>query len=78
MLSNDTTVGIGCAILFVWFLVLKLTGVVVWSWWIVTAPLWVPVAACLAVVALGLAAVFCESAWRSACRTVQAARKGDG
>jgi hypothetical protein len=27
-------------LLFFIFLVLKLTGVVDWSWWIVTAPIW--------------------------------------
>lgn len=26
--------------LFLIFLVLKLTGVITWSWWLVTAPLW--------------------------------------
>lgn len=31
-------------VLFVVFLVLKLTGAVAWSWWLVTAPLWGPVA----------------------------------
>jgi hypothetical protein len=31
--------------LFVAFLVLKLAGAVDWSWWLVTAPLWVPVVA---------------------------------
>ena len=29
--------------LFLTFLVLKLTGVVNWSWWWVAAPLWIPV-----------------------------------
>jgi hypothetical protein len=28
------------SLLFVVFLVLKLTGVIGWSWWWVTAPLW--------------------------------------
>jgi hypothetical protein len=31
-------------ILFIVFLVLKLTGTIDWSWWWVTAPLWIPVA----------------------------------
>ena len=31
-------------ILFVVFLVLKLVGVISWSWWWVTAPLWMPLA----------------------------------
>ena len=30
------------AVLFIVFLVLKLTGVISWSWWWVTAPLWIP------------------------------------
>ena len=37
------TGGIGFLnVLFITFLVLKLTGVVGWSWWWVAAPLWVP------------------------------------
>jgi len=30
-----------CSILFVVFLVLKLVGVITWSWWWVTCPLWI-------------------------------------
>ena len=30
-------------ILLVVFVVLKLTGVITWSWWWVLAPLWIPV-----------------------------------
>lgn len=29
-------------VLFLIFLVLKLTGYIDWSWWWVTAPLWIP------------------------------------
>lgn len=29
-----------CFVLFVVFLVLKLTGYIAWSWWWITAPLW--------------------------------------
>lgn len=37
--------GIGLSgLLFVIFMVLKLTDLVDWSWWWVTAPLWIPVA----------------------------------
>jgi hypothetical protein len=32
------------SLLFIVFLVLKLTKVIAWSWWWVTAPLWMPVA----------------------------------
>jgi hypothetical protein len=31
-------------VLFCIFLVLKLTSVINWSWWLVTVPLWAPVA----------------------------------
>lgn len=31
-------------ILFAVFLILKLTGTIGWSWWAVTAPLWVSIA----------------------------------
>ena len=34
--------GIGISwILFIVFMVLKLTGVINWSWWWITAPLWI-------------------------------------
>lgn len=36
-------------LLFTVFLVLKLTGVIAWSWWWVTAPLWAGLAIALAV-----------------------------
>lgn len=35
------------ATLFVVFLILRLTGVIDWSWWWVTAPLWIPLAVAL-------------------------------
>ena len=31
-------------LLFIVFLVLRLTGVIDWSWWWVTSPLWLPIA----------------------------------
>ena len=45
MSSNDNRnggLGLG-GVLFVVFLVLKLTGHISWSWWWVTSPLWIPV-----------------------------------
>lgn len=46
--KNTSSVSVGCSgigfILFVMFLVLKLAGVIGWSWWLVTAPLWIPIA----------------------------------
>lgn len=45
--KNQTTVnvswsGLGCFLLFLLFLGLKLGGVITWSWWWVTAPIWIP------------------------------------
>lgn len=31
-----------CSILFITFLVLKLTDAIDWSWWWITSPLWIP------------------------------------
>ena len=42
--------------LFLVFLVLKLAGVIFWSWWWVTIPLWGPVAIMLAIFVLELIA----------------------
>lgn len=41
--KTETGVGI-CTVLFLIFLVLKLIGVITWSWWWVTSPLWIPIA----------------------------------
>jgi hypothetical protein len=30
-------------LLFIVFLLLKLTGLINWSWWWVTSPLWIPI-----------------------------------
>lgn len=40
---------------FVTFTVLKLTGVIAWSWWWVTCPLWAPVAVAVLLVMFGYA-----------------------
>jgi len=48
--SRTVSVGTGpCFILFVVFLVLKLTKVIGWSWWWVTSPLWIPTAIAVAI-----------------------------
>jgi hypothetical protein len=55
-MSKETTVfnsGIP-TILFVVFLVLKLTGEIDWSWWWVTSPLWIPVATLFVLIAIVL------------------------
>lgn len=38
--------------LFLVLLVLKLTGIIGWSWWLVTAPLWAPVDVILVIAAV--------------------------
>jgi hypothetical protein len=48
--SNTHTDCGGCFILFVVFMVLKLTKTIAWSWWWVSAPLWIPFAIFLVVV----------------------------
>jgi hypothetical protein len=45
MSNSKESNGIGLAgILFIVFLVLKLTGNITWSWWWITSPIWIPVA----------------------------------
>ena len=44
-MSNKTTIGISLPLswmLFGLFTILKITGNIDWSWWIVTSPLWLP------------------------------------
>lgn len=42
---KDESISIGFSgILFIVFLILKLTNVIDWSWWWVTAPLWISIA----------------------------------
>jgi hypothetical protein len=43
-------------VLFIVFLVLKLTGTITWSWWWVTSPLWIPLA--LVIVFLVIIGIF--------------------
>lgn len=53
MANDNSSSGIGMpAILFLIFLVLKLTGYINWSWWWVTAPMWAGVILFLIVVIL--------------------------
>ncbi len=37
------------------FIVLKLVGVIAWSWWFVLAPLWIPLVLILALALVALA-----------------------
>ena len=41
--TSKASGGVGfLGLLFITFLVLKLTHVIDWSWWWITAPLWIP------------------------------------
>ena len=56
MAKENTSGGIGIGmVLFIVFLILKLTGIIDWSRWWVTSPLWIPFAA--AAVILGIVGV---------------------
>lgn len=47
--SKSSRGGVGfCGALFIAFLVLKLLDKIDWSWWLVSAPLWIPAAVILA------------------------------
>ena len=53
MVNNNTSNGLGLGtVLFIVFLILKLTDTIDWSWWWVTSPLWIPLA--LGVVVMGI------------------------
>jgi hypothetical protein len=52
--SSSSGLGIG-TILFLIFMVLKLTNYIDWSWWWVTAPLWIPI---IILGVVGLIAIF--------------------
>ena len=53
MVNENTSNGIGFGtVLFLVFLVLKLTGNIDWSWWWITSPIWIPLA--LGIVILGI------------------------
>lgn len=53
MSNSSSGVGLG-TVLFLIFLVLKLVGVITWSWWWVTSPLWIPVALILMFIIIGI------------------------
>jgi hypothetical protein len=53
MSNSSSGVGLG-TVLFLIFLVLKLVGVITWSWWWVTSPLWIPVALILMFIIIGV------------------------
>lgn len=57
--ASASSGGLGAfGLLGVVFVVLKLTGVIDWSWWWVTAPFWLPTTVVLACVAVFLLVAF--------------------
>ena len=50
-MDNNLKLG---TILFIVFLILKLCGTITWSWWWVTAPLWIPISWVVFLVILAL------------------------
>ena len=61
--SGSSGVGLG-TILFIVFLVLKLTNFIDWSWWWVTAPLWIPVAFIMIMVVIAIMTVGWTGFWK--------------
>ena len=56
--NNTAAGGIGfCGLLGIAFIVLKLTGVIGWSWLWVLAPLWIPTAITLAIIVIVLVVI---------------------
>lgn len=56
--NSGTAGGIGfCGLLTIAFIILKLTGVISWSWLWVLAPIWIPTAIVLAVLLVVLIVV---------------------
>jgi len=50
MSNQSTSGGIGITtVLFLVFLILKLTNNIDWSWWWVTSPLWIPIVGFLSI-----------------------------
>jgi hypothetical protein len=57
MSINKSSSGTGISItsvLFIVFLVLKLTNNINWSWWWVTSPLWIPIALFMSIISLAI------------------------
>lgn len=47
--TSSSGLGLG-SVLFIVFLILKLTGNINWSWWWVTSPLWIPITLGVAII----------------------------
>ena len=70
--NNEVNVSIGggfSGLLFIAFLILKLCNVITWSWWWVTAPLWMPLAfvivvSIICVIVLAISEAIEDRRWR--------------
>jgi hypothetical protein len=51
--NKSTGISLG-TVLFLIFMILKLTGAINWSWWWVTSPLWIPFALIVGVICVGI------------------------
>jgi hypothetical protein len=57
--KQTTSGGIGIGmVLFLIFMTLKLTGHITWSWWWVTAPLWIPISAVILIMGIAVLIAF--------------------
>ena len=64
--NNTTAGGIGfCGLLAVTFIVLKLTGIINWSWLWVLAPIWIPTAITIAIIVIVLIVVLVKETLRA-------------
>lgn len=64
--NNTTAGGIGfCGLLAVALIVLKLTGVINWSWLWVLAPIWIPTAVTIAIIVIVLIVVLVKETLRA-------------
>lgn len=62
MATTTSTSGIGFfGLLTIVFIILKLVGIIAWSWWWVLAPLWLPIALVLVIAVIaGIMALICN------------------
>jgi hypothetical protein len=61
--NNNSSSGLGLGvILFLIFMILKLTGYITWSWWYVTLPLWGPIL--LVLVIMGIVALIAYNKYK--------------
>lgn len=62
--SNSSSGGIGVfTVVGIVFIILKLVGVITWSWWLVTLPFTIPIAIIVAVLAVSGIAILISRAW---------------